>query len=180
MNLLFRLIALVLFFRTRSKLGVLDEAVTPFRVWPTDLDLNRHMNNGKYPSVMDLARIDLMLRCGFSKTLRRERIYPVVASQTIRYRRSLKLFRSFQVRTRVIGWDERFIFLQQTFVTGGEVAATAVVKGIFLRARGGRAEVAEVVELAGLRGDELALPAWVRGWVASEDAAWAEAEAAAG
>ena len=30
------------------------------RVWPNDLDTNAHMNNGRYLTLMDLGRFDLM------------------------------------------------------------------------------------------------------------------------
>lgn len=177
MNLLFRLLHLLFAHRFRPAAGPLDEVVTPFRVWPTDLDLNRHMNNGKYLSVMDVARVDLMLRSKLIGTLKRARTYPLVASQSIRYRRALHLFGRFEVRTRVLGWDDRFVYLQQSFVARGELAASAVVKAIFLHAERGRVEPAELFGLAGIQGDELELPGWVTDWVASEDAAW---EAAGG
>ncbi|MEO1695726.1 MAG: thioesterase family protein [Planctomycetota bacterium] len=178
MNLYFRLLWTILAARFRPAAHVLDEVATPFRVWPTDMDVNRHMNNARFLSLMDLARVDLMLRSGFGKLVRRERLYPVVASQTIRYRRSLGLFDRFAVHTRVLGWDERFIFLQQTFRSGGQPVASAVVKAIFLRAKGGgRVVPAELFGLAGLSGDERELPAWVDEWVRSEDQAWETVDA---
>ena len=149
-----------------------EEVETPFRVWPTDLDVNRHMNNGKYLSIMDLGRVDLMVRSGLHRAVRRAGMYPVVASQTIRYRRSLEPFQRFELRTRVVGWDERFLYVQQAFVAGGEVKAAAVVKGLFLRESGGRVLPREVVALAGIDDDALELPGWVTDWVASEDRAW--------
>ena len=33
-----------------------------FRVWPTDLDLSLHMNNGRYLTIMDIGRLDFMVR----------------------------------------------------------------------------------------------------------------------
>ncbi len=175
MNLFFRLLHLLLFSRTRSRVDVLDEVTTPFRVWPTDLDVNRHMTNGKYLSILDLGRVDLMLRSGLFGVLRGEGIYPVVASQAIRYRRSLPLFARFGVRTRVLGWDDRFIFLKQTFERSGEKVASAVVKGIFLRKSGGRVPPEELVQLMGIEMSGSTLPEWVGQWVESEDAAWVDA-----
>ncbi|MEM8712570.1 MAG: acyl-CoA thioesterase [Planctomycetota bacterium] len=174
MNLFFRLLHLLLFSRKRARAHPTDEVSTPFRVWPTDLDLNRHMNNGKYLSVMDLARVDLMLRSGLAAAIRKANMYPVVASQSIRYRRSLGLFTRFDVRTRVIGWDEKFIYLRQVFEVRGEKMATAVVKGIFLRRAGGRVPPGDVVALAGVADDAVALPGWVDEWVRSEDELWAD------
>lgn len=48
------------------------------------------------------------------KVMKKNGCYPVVASQTIRYRRSLNPFRAFTVRTQLIGWDERFFFFSKS------------------------------------------------------------------
>ena len=84
-NLYLRLLLMTL--RTRAgrgdrPLSIWDTAATAFRVAPTDLDLLGHMNNGRYLTIMDLARLDLMTRSGFWARLRRRGWYPVVAGQT--------------------------------------------------------------------------------------------------
>ncbi|MSW98142.1 MAG: thioesterase, partial [Actinobacteria bacterium] len=100
MNLVFRVIWLFFRSRFRSRLAAEDTAITPFRVWPTDLDGLGHMNNGKYLSIMDLGRMDLMLRSGIWPRLKRNGWYPVLAGQTIAYFRSLNPWQSFQIHTR--------------------------------------------------------------------------------
>ena len=45
----------------------------PLRVLPNDLDTNLHLNNGRYLTLMDLGRVDLMLRMGVMGELRRRR-----------------------------------------------------------------------------------------------------------
>ena len=79
MNLVFRLWWLRLRARRRGPLSVWDVARTPFRVLPTDLDLLFHMNNGKYLSILDLGRLDLLLRSGLWQALTERGWYPVVA-----------------------------------------------------------------------------------------------------
>jgi hypothetical protein len=69
MNLIFRLIFTLLLSKARGPVSVLGPCLTPFRCWFTDLDILRHMNNGKYFSIMDLARVDLMIRAGLYKKL---------------------------------------------------------------------------------------------------------------
>jgi hypothetical protein len=66
-NLLLRTVWLVLTARFRSRCHVLGPVRTPFRVLPTDLDVLRHMNNGVYKSLLDLARTDLMGHAGLSR-----------------------------------------------------------------------------------------------------------------
>jgi acyl-ACP thioesterase len=48
MNLWFRLIYELLTWRLRSKENFLAIGRRTFRVWPTDLDIYRHMNNGVF------------------------------------------------------------------------------------------------------------------------------------
>jgi acyl-CoA thioesterase FadM len=172
MNLLGRVLWLLLSFKFRGKVGYFEEVRTGFRVWPSDLDTNLHMNNGVYLSIMDLGRTDLVLRSGLMRVVKERGWYPVVASQAIRYRRSLDPFKRFEVHTRVLGWDDRFFFIQQKFMLAGEVAALAVVKGRFLKKSGGGVNPGDIAVAMGQHALSPELPAWVNEWAASEDAAW--------
>lgn len=147
-----------------------DEVRTPFRVTLTDLDPLRHVNNGKYLSMLDLGRLDLMLRSGFWAVLSERGWYPVVSAQTITYKRSLTLGQRFTLVTRVLGMDDRAAYLEQTFVRRGDVIARAVVQARFLRKAnatvkaGGTVPTAELVDAAGAPPHDLTLPEWVQDW----------------
>ena len=136
MNLYVRLLIVLIRARFGAALDALDTARTPFRVWPHDCDVNLHMNNGRYATLMDLGRVDLMARAGFLGALRSERMHPVVTAQHLTYRRSLEPFRRFVLETRVLGWDERVIMLEQSFVHRGRIAARGYVQALFLDANG--------------------------------------------
>mgnify|MGYP003290859366 CR=1 FL=1 len=45
-------------FRFLVRRGVLDDSRVCFRVLPNDCDVNLHMNNGRYWTIMDLGRAD--------------------------------------------------------------------------------------------------------------------------
>ncbi|TBT82868.1 thioesterase [Propioniciclava sinopodophylli] len=166
MNLYWRLLLLRLRLLTARRVGPWDTVRTPFRVVPTDLDLLLHMNNGKYLTLMDLGRMDLMLRSGMWAKVTERGWYPVVAGQTITYRRSLNPFQRFDLLTRVLGVDDRWIYLDQTFVVGETVHAHAVVRARFLKKGGGSVEHAELEELIGaFPGHDL--PDWLAGWTES-------------
>lgn len=167
MNLYLRFLLLLLRARGRPRLGLWDTARTPFRVAPSDLDPLLHMNNGKYPSIMDLGRLDLMIRSGTWARLRRRGWYPVVAAQTISYRRSLKLGQRFDLYTRILGFDERWSYLEQSFVAGGEVSAQAVVRARFLRRGGGSVDHDELEAFVGGFPKELRVPQWALEWTAA-------------
>ncbi len=111
MNLIFRLIFVVVSAVVAAwrgpLIGVLDAASLRFRVWPTDLDINVHMTNARYFSVMDLGRTDLMIRVGLGGAILRNRWQPVLGAANIRFRRSLKPFQRFTLVSRVLCWDEK-------------------------------------------------------------------------
>lgn len=149
MNLLLRLCWLLLVARWRRPVAPLDACRTPFRVWPTDLDVLWHMNNGIYLSIMDLARVDLMIRSRLAQHIRAQGWYPVIVAETIQFRRSLGLFQRFEIQTRVLGWDEKAIVLEQQFFRGSEAVAHALVRARFLSKAGGTVTPQQLAEVAG-------------------------------
>ncbi len=152
--------------RRRSRLSVLDVAHTPFRVRPTDIDILRHMNNGVYLSMADLGRFDLLIRSGVWKTFNERGWYPVVANQTISYRKSLQLWTKYDLQSKVLGVDERGLYVQQRFVVGGEIHAEMVIRGRFLKKSGGTVTIDELIEATGVDVRALELPAWIQQWAA--------------
>lgn len=164
MNLFFRLLFVFLAARFRASSSALGPCRTRFRVWPGDLDVLFHVNNGVYLSMLDVARVDMLARSGALARLRARGFYPVVAAQTIRYRRSLRAFQRFEVETRVVGWDEHAFLITHSFLRGDEVVAEAVVRVRFLKRKGGKATSAEVLELIELPGPSPELPAFVASW----------------
>ncbi|ATG51664.1 thioesterase [Brachybacterium vulturis] len=164
MNLYFRLLLLMVRGRFRGRLSIWDTSHVRFRVSPGDLDVQRHMNNGRYLTLMDLGRMDLMVRSGFWQRITDQGWYPVVAGQTITYRRSLQLWETFDLASRVIGHDDRWIFLEQVFRRDGTVVADAIVRARFLRRTGGSVPMEDVLELARPLPDHLEVPRWVTEW----------------
>ncbi|NYI42102.1 acyl-CoA thioesterase [Demequina lutea] len=167
MNLYLRLIFFRFLSSRRSRLSMWDTAVTPFRVTLSDLDLLGHVNNSKYPAIMDLARIDLMMRSGWWDKFRRKGWFPVVAGQTITYRKSLKLGQRFDVESRILGMDERWFYVQQVFRREDTVYAHALVRVRFLKKSSGSVEHDEMGEFVGGFPDSLDVPEWIRQWTAA-------------
>lgn len=164
MNLLLRLVLLLLTAPFRPRCDVFGPARKRFLVWPPDLDVLWHVNNGVYLSMLDVARVDMMLRSGMASALRRSGFYPVVAAETIRFRRSLQLFQSFEVETSVLGWDDKAFLIAHRFLRGEELVAEAVVRARFLRQKGGTVSTEELLALLGRSAPSPALPAWIDAW----------------
>ncbi|XP_006830797.1 PREDICTED: protein THEM6 [Chrysochloris asiatica] len=87
------------------------------RVLPSDLDLLLHMNNARYLREADVARAAHLTRCGVLGALRALGARAVLAASCARYRRSLRLLEPFEVRTRLLGWDDRAFYLEARFVS---------------------------------------------------------------
>lgn len=130
--------------------GILDPSVTAMRVRPADLDVYLHVNNGVYLQMMDVARSNYIADLGGFPLLKEKGWYPVVAAQTVSYRRSLTLGQRFEITTRVVGWDERVVYLEQIFARGAELCARGLVAGRFLtRGTGERVPAPDAVGLLG-------------------------------
>ncbi|GAB3283319.1 thioesterase family protein [Kineosporia babensis] len=167
MNLYLRLFLTMLLGRFRSKVSVWEGSRTPFRVLPNDLDVFRHLTNSRYLAFCDLSRLDLLARAGYWQEITGRGWYPVVTAQTITYRRSLKPWQKFHVHTRMLGFDDRHTYLEQTFVARGETTARAVVQARFLKRSGGSVTQAELEESVGGYPADLELPVWVKEWADS-------------
>jgi acyl-CoA thioesterase FadM len=122
--------------RPLPPLGVLDEDQLQMRVWPNDIDLNLHLNNARYLSLMDYGRTHLLARTRLLEHIIHSRWQPLVGAVWITYRRSLPLFSSFQLASRLVCWDERWFYIEQTFTTRAGLAAVGWVKGILRDAKG--------------------------------------------
>lgn len=162
--MIFRTMLHLLRARRRSPLGIHDIGTVRFRVLPTDLDVLGHMNNGVYFSIMDLGRIDLMIRAGVWAKMRAAGIYPVMASETMTFRKSLQPWQLFDVETRIVGYDERgSVYAEQRFVVDGEIYASAMTRARFLK-KGGTVALQELSEVTGVDATTLKPADWVTRW----------------
>lgn len=148
MNLYFRFLLLLLRrIVIRKPTSLFSQCSTPFRVNLLDLDFNMHMNNGRYFAIMDLGRFDLMLKSKTFWEVTKKGYYPVVSSQSIRFKKSLAPFQRFELITKIEAWDEKDTYINQKFVRNGVVYAEAMVKARFLqRGRKGSVPMSELLK----------------------------------
>ena len=165
MKLWFRILYVVLTWRKRSKLQINEVSRISLRVWPTDLDVYNHMNNGVFLTLMDIGRYDQGLRTGFWQKWKKLGWYPIVVNSTISYRKSLEPWQKFDLETKVIGWDDVAYYIEQRFVRNGEIYAKAIMRGRFLKRSWGIVTPNEVMEgSGGWPGDEPVVPDWILKW----------------
>ena len=163
LNIWVRLILTLASKHWGSSLKIDEECSTPFTVVPTDLDLNLHMNNARYFAWMDLARLDLLQRTGLLRILKSNKWFPVVADETISFGKSLDLFNKVNVITKIRGWDEKFIFLEQRFKRDNETIAGGIVKSCILNKNG---PIPTKTVLSALMHDKKSpeLSNWIKDW----------------
>lgn len=114
-----------------SKEMLLKPQTTTSIVLPSDIDAFLHMNNAKYMKEYDLARINAATQLGFTDIIKKRGGYFVMNAGTIRYRRSMKLFQTFVIQTRVVGWDKDSIYMEQRTVTPGNNFVTSILLSKF-------------------------------------------------
>ena len=110
-------------------LGILETDQLFMRVWPNDIDLNLHLNNARYLSIMDYGRTHLLARMRLLTHILRSRWTPLVGAVWMTYRRSLPAFTLFTLSSRLVCWDERWFYIEQTFTGRKGLAAVGWVKG---------------------------------------------------
>ncbi|MCP3061223.1 SDR family NAD(P)-dependent oxidoreductase [Myxococcus sp. K38C18041901] len=134
-----RLFQTLLHGALRGRVGPLEESVTRWRVLPSDLDLFGHMNNSRYLAMMDLGRVDLLVRAGLLPQVLRHRWVVPVGETSLQFRDSLRLFESYELGTRLVSWDEQWLYFQQEFrrpSEPGRPVVTGHVRAVFRDANG--------------------------------------------
>jgi acyl-CoA thioesterase FadM len=122
--------------RPLPPLGILEEDRLRLRVLPNDIDINFHMNNARYLNLMDYARTHMLARSRLLEHILHSRWRPMVGAVWITYRRSLPLFASFTIASRMVCWDDRWFYIEQTFTGSKGLAAVGWVKGVLRDAKG--------------------------------------------
>lgn len=105
---------------------VTAEQTLTSRVTTNDIDMC-HMNNARYLRECDFARFSLYTRNGVFKALRVLKASMVVGASTIRYRRALAIGEGYELRSRIVTWDDKAFFLEQRFVSTKDMLVCAVM-----------------------------------------------------
>jgi acyl-CoA thioesterase FadM len=109
----------------------LDETLErEMRVWPGDIDINGHMNNGRYLTVIDLMLIEFFVRTGYATMLVQQGWRPMSGGAVITYRKQLKPGQRYRLRFGHAGADAHWNFMRFEFLReDGAVCAAGYTKG---------------------------------------------------
>ncbi|MEL6372572.1 MAG: thioesterase family protein [Pseudomonadota bacterium] len=135
MNLWVRLLVYLITVPWRKRFSApTDVSRLSFRVGLFDLDTNLHVNNGRYLTIADLGRLDLLVRAGLLRPAMQRGWAPVLSAAAVRFRRELKLFERFTLESQVRYWDDTLVVMEHRFrfAAGnrkGAIAATLLMTG---------------------------------------------------
>lgn len=163
MNLILRLLRVLLLLPFVPRRDLFAESRLSFRVLPNDCDVNFHMNNGRYLTFMDLGRVHLVAQAGLLRRLLRRRLIPVLSAVEVNFVRPLRPLQKFDLVTRVLTWDDKYVYLEQRFESRGALCAIATARGLFLR-KGRAVAIAQVVRALGVTAAPPPMPAVVTHW----------------
>ena len=92
----------------------------------SDIDPWMEMNNGRTLTLFDLGRIPMAERSGVITATTKRGWGITVAGASIRYRARVRLFQKIDITSAFLGWDHRFLYLQQT-MWRGDVATSSTL-----------------------------------------------------
>lgn len=153
--------------RNSPPLPVTGTHVSQHICWPWDLDLWSELNNGRTLTLYDLGRIPLAMRTGLILPLRANRWGITVAGSSVRYRRRVRMFERFEMRSRCLGWDAKFLYMDQSMWRNGECTSQVLIRSAFT-GRKGIVPPAEVLAAMGSAEASPPLPGWVQAWIAAD------------
>mgnify|MGYP001027203660 CR=1 FL=1 len=155
-----------------APLGPLETHVSQHICWPWDLDPWMELNNGRTLTLFDLGRVPMSLRTGMVPAMRENGWGMTVAGSSLRYRRRVRMFHRVEIHSRCIGWDHRFLYVEQSMWRKGEALNHALIR-LAVTQEAGILPPEELAAAMGHTAPSPALPDWVLAWVdADAQRAW--------
>lgn len=161
-----RLISYLTWHRNRARFGYRHAPVTDafavsklaYRALPGDVDYSFHVNNGRYATIMDMGRTDLLMRVGLWDRVRDNKWVPIVSAIALRFRREVKLWQRFTLETRFVTWDDKLAIVEHVVrlrggPRDGSVACAAFARvGFYDPKARGFVPTQQLMEMAGFEG----------------------------
>ena len=153
--------------RRAPPLGIFDPHVSHHRCWPWDLDPWMELNNGRTLTLYDLGRLPLGRRTGLDKVLLANRWGLTVAGSSVRYRRRVTVFTRLTMHTRCVGWDARFLYMEQSLWNRDECTSHVLIRSAIV-SKAGMVAPSEMAVALGAAAESPPLPEWVAAWIAAD------------
>lgn len=169
MNLYFRLIWIIICSFFKPRIDFFEKIVLNLRILPNDLDINRHLNNGRYLTILDFGSMDLFLRSGILFRAIRNGFRPMIGGLIVTYRKGLSLFERCTLTMQIEAWDERWNYFKFEFKKlNGQLSASGYFKGALV-SKNGLVPNTVADEIFGYKRGSCALPPAVENWIRAEN-----------
>jgi acyl-CoA thioesterase FadM len=136
--------------------------------WPHDLDVFLELNNGRALTLYDLGRSAMAQRAGLVAVLRRERWNLTMAGSHVRFRRRIRPFERFEVRSRAVCWDDKFMYIEQSMWKRDGECASHVLYRAAATDKNGIVKPPRILAALGQQAISPAMPDWIRNWTSAE------------
>ncbi len=105
------------------------------RQWvkPWHIDIYMHVNNAKYLNYFELARWNFSNKTGLTKYLLKHQLKFIIVGAELAYVKDLVWFQKFNIQTKLVGHDEKYVYFEQTLYAKNKLVNHALFKVIFLK-----------------------------------------------
>jgi len=111
----------------------------------------------------------MAMRAGLVDVIRREGWGLTMAGSHVRFRRRIRGFERFEVRSRAVCWDDKFMYLEQSMWKRDGECASHVLYRAAVTDKNGLIRPARVLEAMGTpEAVSPQMPEWIAEWVAAE------------
>lgn len=153
--------------RNAPALGLFETHISHHICWPWDLDFLAELNNGRTLTLYDLGRMVLGKRSRLFSVMRDLGLGLTVAGSSVRYRKRVVAFAKLEMRTRLAGWDDRFMYLEQSMWHRGACTSHVLIRSAFVK-NGRMFPVSNVLNAMGHDGSEEHMPDWIAAWAKAD------------
>lgn len=138
----------------------------------TDIDNFLEMNNGRVLTLYDMGRTDFAVRSGLGTQLLKQRWGLVIAGSTIQYRKRIRAFDKVTLKTKIVGIDARWLYIEQSMWVKGKPCSSALLRTGVTKA-GRVIDTAQVLAALGQSDWDLPPTGYVAEWIESDrDRPW--------
>ena len=148
-------------FRTKVDFHNQGEDTINLMVLPQDIDPFMELNNGRYVTLLDLGRFGYSINVNINKFLKQNKWSLTITGTYNNYRHRLRLFQRFQLKTKLLGYDEKWFYFFQKAVKNDKTYMASVVRFSFT-SKDGIVSPKEVVKTMGQEYNPGKLDEWVQ------------------
>jgi len=136
--------------------------------WPWDLDFWFELNHGRTLTLYDLGRVPMARRMGLLRVISQNGWGLTVAGVSVRYRHRVRAFQRFEMRSRAIGWDGRFMYLEQSMWNRAGKCVNHALYRTAVSGPDGIVPPQTVMAEMQFDGPTPVLPDWVQAWIEAD------------